>query len=86
MAPESSLDVFAIILLFVTSKGEALFSRDYKILSAIVIVFITFSSSNTLPDSFLVLLKGGVKSKEISIRHYVAVLDEIYVYPTVDIN
>ena len=61
MVKESSLGVFAIILLFVTNKGEALFSRDYKILLTIVIVFITSSSSNISLDSSSILLEDGVK-------------------------
>ena len=59
MAPESSPGAFAIISLFVASKGEA--SGDNKILPATVTVFITSSSSDILPGSSSVSLKGGAE-------------------------
>ena len=59
MALESSLNVFTIVLLFITNKEEA--SRNSKILLAIIIIFIMSLFSNILFNSFLILLKDGIE-------------------------
>ena len=59
MALKSSLDVFTIILLFITNKEKAF--KNNKILLATIIVFIIFSFSNILLNSSLILLKDKIK-------------------------